>query len=278
MSTNKDTETLKTECKLPDALLSYLEAKAKNHTHFKMYSTLSSLKYKMEEESLFLSTGTNWNDIPDKEAFNPEGADYVRFGACFSFSHSESVAMWMLYGGLHKDGVMVDFKKDNIIACMNTERVILGIWDNQKFFPVTELDKSKCRFQLIDILYTGDSKKFSDCYYIKRSSETHHVEKSLIDSVNCFKKNLPWNYENECRLVLTVDSNYITDSSINSAQIRLPKAYDRLLSEKRIFMAPNFDPKLDADGFRPSTLSDNIDWNLCHNCKGKTTDNGTDPS
>lgn len=94
------------------------------------------------QESLFLSTGGNWNDIPDRISFNPPGANVIRFGACFSVSESESVAMWMLHGGLHKEGVMADFSRNQINSCLNTEYVALGVWKGREFSPIMVLDKN----------------------------------------------------------------------------------------------------------------------------------------
>lgn len=265
MGDNKEEKkTLKTECSSPEALVSYLEHKANNHRYFKKYCTEESLNYMIEQKSLFLSTGKNWNDKTDKKQFNPDTADVLRFGGCFSVSQSESVAMWMLYGGTKRRGVMVDFTKEEIKACLNSENVALGIWEGNQFKKVGDsIDKSKFSIQLIDILYVGESKNDSNnYYYVKRSNETHHVEKNFIDSMDCFKKILPWNYENECRLVLTIDKKHITKQGINSAKIELPATIDKPFD--RIYSSPNYAGN--NKEFLTSHLSAKLDWDLCKEC------------
>lgn len=259
-------QSLKTESVSSIRLLKYLEGKARNHVNFKMYSSLTSLKYRRNSEALFLSKGGNWNDVQDRNMFNPHYSNYVRFGACFSFSRSESVAMWMLYGGTKREGIMVDFKQAHMKRILNEiESVDYGVWQAGGFLSKGKLNKKDFSLNLMDVLYISESQD-PQSYRVKRSDETvPAVNKKIIDHQTFIKKSDAWSYENECRLIVSVPYNKIIGNGlINSIRISIPSIYDDLINERRIYMAPNFSGNMPK--FQKSALTGGVDWNLCSDC------------
>lgn len=81
----------------------HLREKGKNHTNYKIYSYGTRITDIIDETTLYLSDGQRWNDRIDRDNFCRKDQPR-RFARCFSFSKSENVAMWMLYGGMKKMG------------------------------------------------------------------------------------------------------------------------------------------------------------------------------
>ena len=130
-------------------LYDFLCYKAANHTHFKMYSEEDIIDSIIEEGALFIGDGQNWNDVNDKK--NLQSDNQKIFAKCFSFSKSESVAMWMLYGGIKHKGAMIDLRKEDINNLLSAPEISLGKWvdkDNN--------DKIK-EFQVIKTLKRSDN-------------------------------------------------------------------------------------------------------------------------
>jgi len=264
---NKENESLKTECITPSRLSAYLSSKSLGHTCFKVYTTQKSLDYRVQEDALFLSTGGNWNDTRDRDAFNPQNGESLKFGACFSFSKSESVAMWMLYGGVQHTGVMIDYRQRHMKQILsNTELVHLGVWDRDMdcFIPIQAIGKDQFQFRLMDILYMSYTEGLSTGCQIWRSDETIKLPNiKIIKEANCLTKTSPWRYENECRLILTVPRNILKDSKINSAKITLPGIYSELFDEGRVYASPEYQG---SHSLTKSALESQIAWDLCYSC------------
>lgn len=100
-------------CKSSEQLLGFLKAKAKKHQSLKSYGTENALVPIVRDGVLRLSDGSNWNDKYDSEQFNTKRNEKINFGKCFTYSKSESVAMWLIYSknSTTNCGLMIDFKK-----------------------------------------------------------------------------------------------------------------------------------------------------------------------
>lgn len=79
-------------------VLSFLADRGGMHREYKHYATRARIAGILGGGALYLTDGTSWNDKYAREHFNPSFMSTKRFGACFSASSAESVAMWMLYG------------------------------------------------------------------------------------------------------------------------------------------------------------------------------------
>ncbi len=256
-------KSLKDVCNSAVELEAYLISKADNHNCYKTYSTVNRVQSWLDENYIYLDDGSGWNDVNDRNLFNSYRGNIKQFGRCFSFSKSESVAMWMLYGGLQKKGAMLEFSQKAMRELVNnTKQVVLGNWINHRFIPVVTLTEGQFRLFLKDILYIGD--RDSRGVYIKRSDEAvKDAPPTVIDQLERCTKHSAWSYENECRLILSVDKGLLANyPPASSAQVSLMD-----LAEKQKYLttycAPNFEG---TKPYLPSRISGIIDWNLCKEC------------
>lgn len=283
-SKDKENRTLKSVCEATDELQVYLKEKAINHHNFKHYvSDITRVNRIYREGVLFLTDGSNWNDPDDKKAFtdfNSGRIECKRYGLCLSFSKSESVAMWMLYGGMQKKGAMIDINLRNIKQLLdqsNRPQVELGYFEKEEWNTVKRLNANEYKVELTDILYYDTNKKVDKehelKYDIKRSDEKCSCNQKVIDNAPLLQKKVwAWNYENECRLIVEVDKKSIsslTNSKISYARVEFPdKELFRKDVRERILLAPNFDEcNIVEDDFIPKKSTLKIDWDLCKNCE-----------
>ena len=283
-SKSKENRTLKSVCEATDELQVYLKEKAINHYNYKHYvSDIDRIYNIYHEGALFLTDGSNWNDPDDKKAFtdfNSGRSECKRYGLCLSFSKSESVAMWMLYGGMQKKGAMIDINLRNIKQLLdqsNRPQVELGYFEKEEWNAVKRLNANEYKVKLIDILYYDTNKKVDKehelKYDIKRSDERCACNDNVIDNAPLLQKKVwAWNYENECRLIVEVDKKSIsssTNSEFSVARVEFPnKELFRKDVRERILLAPNFDESSIVKGdFIPKKSALKIDWDLCKNCK-----------
>ena len=260
---------LKNACYTMQELEMYLATKAKNHKCYKTYTVSERVQSWMESDCFYLDDGSRWNDIYDRETFNSLQSDVKRFGRCFSFSKTESVAMWMLYGGMKKKGAMLEFSKKGMGELIRaTTYVELGNWVDNRFNSVITLQKDQFDLALKDILYTGDID--ANAIYIRRSDESYkNAPIDVVQQLRYCVKSVAWSYENECRLILTVDKNVIpNNSSVTSVRIPL-KGLLKDTTKARIYCSPNYRGKKE---FSESKISGEIDWDLCYGCNGTSGD------
>ncbi len=254
--------SLKTVCQSSSLLDSYLEEKAANHNCYKTYSNSDRIQAWLDTGFFYLDDGSRWNDVHDRSTFNSEDAPVKRFGRCFSFSRSESVAMWMLYGGMRKKGAMLEFSKKQMRTLIeSTDVVQLGNWEDNVFVPVITLRRGEFSLQLKDILYVGESDKG---IYLRRSSESvEGAPYSPTADLRHSVKTISWSYENECRLILTVTKDILPGKSVSSVRISLAPLLSAKETTPAVYRAPNYQG---VSTYRPSQLSGEIDWDLCWDC------------
>lgn len=243
-------------------LKKYISDKAKNHKNFKYYSKSERISNILKNHSIYLSNGKNWNDKIDKEQFNNKNNKYVNFGLCLSFSKTENVAMWMLYSG--NDGCMIDYSPKTINAILEAQQIKLGCFDKKSnnFECMQELKKGDYEISSFDIIYYSDAKDVHK-YYVKRSEETNkEFPRDLINQLSYQKKGLAWSYENECRIVVSVKREIISDPKIDTVSIEFPEEFVSGL-KCRTYDSPNAVVKKYED----SSLKTKINWDLCRECK-----------
>ena len=257
-------ELLEQACQSPEKLLSYLEETARKHLHYKCYTKYAFLKNWIEEKGLFLDVGDGWNDVEDRERFIAANPDGTNFGKCFTFSKSENVAMWMLYGGLHQSGVMIDYAAMELHELVDSiKEVELGYWNGDRFECKEVLHEGEFTPIFTDMLYCA--REENGQYTVKRSdARCEHVPTSCIQELGWRQKSFPWAYENECRLLISVNRKF--GKEIKTACIRAEKLYRATEQKERIYRAPN---SIRSE-FKPSTLQARMDWTLCDNkCMNK---------
>lgn len=260
-------------------LESYLIQKANNHKNYKYYSSKKAIQSICDNHSILMSDGSDWNDRHDRDRMKShEGMRH--FGFCFSFSASENVAMWMLYS--QDNGCMIDFDDDAIKGITNPYEVKIGELTANGFVPIDTLNvrESGIRITLSDIIYVGRAKCTEDnerfCY-VRRSGETNKLfDRSLIGDDFMFQKGLPWFYENECRLIVSVPEDMLSHPK---RTLRLQISFDethikRLYDKKRIFNSPNVEQITNDDFYGKNTdsrLTNEVSWNLRSQFCSKST-------
>lgn len=270
-------------CKCPHSakeLFDYLEIKGNNHKNYKYYAKRNYIETILRAHTIYLSDGSNWNDVEDKKRLNHPNSSFVNYAMCFSFSKSENVAMWMLYS---KDsGCMIDFTKEIIRDIIETDNLQIGSFVCGEFVPVKTLTHQQFKIALFDMIYYEKQnnkivKQYKQeqneqtFYYIKRADEVNrNFEANTIDEISYQKKRLAWSYENECRLVVSIDKKQIYANQCNVNQcnvvaIEFSESYIKKLMS-RVFDSPNTSK---SSIYRSSALQGKINWNLCSDCKIK---------
>lgn len=244
----------------PASLLSYLKERGRNHNHFKYYGTYDTISKIVDKRHLLLSRGLNWNDTDDRRRFQTSLPGYVRFGTCLSFSVSENVAMWMLYGGTQRDGAMIDLRRADITAMMGLQEFELGHMGPTGFVREATFSEG-CSLYPIDVLYVGENDDGAT-FAVRRSDESLRAQKVSPAFDGVLTKSYPWLYENEVRLVLDVPAGSVKDS-MTHAWIPLGRSSEGLL--QRAYLAPN-STRAD-DSYQRSRLQGRIDWDICRGCE-----------
>jgi hypothetical protein len=263
-----------------EEFLPYLQEKASNHHSYKMYNQIDVVNSTIDNKALYLSTGNDWNDVVDRNNFNNDKLTMLNFGRCFSYSTTESVAMWMLYGGMKHKGAMIDFDKSSISEILrNTKQIRVGFFENKEFHSLRELTKQEFEIELIDVVYV--EKKDSDVI-IRRTKDDVWKLTDFKDfgkriqnneKYTFIHKSKAWDYEQECRLIISIRKDILLGvddyDKINKVEINLQNI--NLKNTRRIY-APNIsedeykkDPEF-AKAF-PSALRKEVNWDLCNGCK-----------
>lgn len=249
------------EIKNENELLHYLKESALKHTYYKIYSKYDRIENILNTHAVYLSKGEKWNDIEDKKALNNDKYEQTNFAICFSCRHSEDVAMWMLYSG-KSDGCMVDFRKDVIKSLLSSDKIVLGQFCGKKFKGLTELTKNQFDIYLSDIVYYKKDKN----YNLKHSNDKLNSNFESLDFLKYFKKKRPWIYENECRLVVTVDKSIIPEGT-STVKIEFDKG---LVNKDKIVTFKSPTAKNTNINYSNSKLENDIDWDLCYDCNKKS--------
>lgn len=241
-------------------LENYLSEKAQNHSYYKYYSKRNYIETILTTNAVYLSDGKNWNDTLDRNNFMNSDKLYHKYALCLSYSKSESVAMWLLYSG--NDGCMIDYNSKIINCILNTESIILGCFENGEFIEKEFIGKSDFKIELTDIVYYGkDKNNSSDSYYVKRSDEvSQEFSKGLIDKIRSKKKKISWSYENECRIIVSINKNAVKEKYSN-IKIPLPADCNKIMTDKT-YDSPNYE----GNNYRESSLKEDLNWDLCRSC------------
>ena len=258
MSIETNVENLQSCSSDFDSLFNYLKKKGRNHNNYKSYSSIGRVVDIRDSKKLYLSTGYDWNDISDRNRFNSDDYGVLHFGKCFSYSTDESVAMWMLYGGIDKRSGMIDFTKKGMQGILSIPQIEFGYSDGDRGFVVEKtLTSDSFDLYCVDIVYY---KARQNAYYIKRSDEHGSLDPSIFNRLSICKKAYPWQYEKECRLVCSVDKKLLSNDCY-VARIDLD-GLDLGKSLEKTYHGPNF-PSIDTYNTLPSSLDNSIDWSLC---------------
>ena len=223
-----------------EKLKNKLKEKGRNHKSYSFY--VESEYIDKSIEGIRLSTGKKWNDPIDVKNLKDE--ETVLFVKSFTFSKSESVAMWMLYTYTDNKGVLFKYKPKCIMDLLNSKnKQTIHIMNNDEF--VCEIQPEDYEIELIDVAYLNEE---DDNYVFKRSDNRKKIKKELFDNsynllqgkLDYFIKLYGWAYENECRLIVKVKKEFIKeyDENIDYHIILKPNCVKDNLS---IISSPNYE-------------------------------------
>ncbi len=246
-------------------LMDYLEKKARNHNNYKIYTEYSRVKNILSKKALYLNDGNKWNDKVDGYSFNSD-VNKKNFGCCFCFSKLENIAMWMLYGGLNNCGVMISFSKSDIKNILENKGTIeLGCFSDQCFHTIKSINKEQYEIKIIDILYYNFDKSVIKLKHADKTAELDNSEhnREQLDDLKFCKKTAHWRYENECRLIISIDKELVDSSEITTVKLPIEDTVDLCTIEKSIIRSPNWKGVFT---YEQSELTGKVDWDLRKNC------------
>ena len=145
-----------------ERLITYLKEKAKWHQCYRHYGSSDDIIRIKENKELYLTDGSNWNDLIDREQFNKGFTDRINFGTCFSFSQEESVAMWLLYAGRGRSGGMLCLSRYDLHKIVQRPDATLFVVEENQIIYKKKLDSSDFDIYLVDVLYENTKRKGSD--------------------------------------------------------------------------------------------------------------------
>lgn len=248
-------------------ILDYLSKKGGNRKNYRHYATRERVQKILDDSAFFLTDGSSWNDKYDKRKFNPEFWDLKRFGICLSAATTESIAMWMLYGGLDGNGAMINFDRSTLRTAMSEDYYDCGHFVDGKFEAVTTLPHEAIDFRLVDVLYFSDIRN-DGSRTIERVGEERKVSISseAFQHIEQIAKHEAWAYEAEVRLVATVHKDALLGNVSDNFAIRVPISVSESFVRNRVFDSPVATTR---GGFHDSALLGTVDWDLCSQCKFK---------
>ena len=261
MEKNEEQNPIRDHIQSAAELRHYLRQKAEGHNNYKAYGPFERIAAIRDNRSLYLGNGKDWNDIIDCEDFNRADCPHINFGKCFSFSGDENVALWMLYGGMDQRAGMIDFTKKGMQSILAAERIELGHFEKNVFVSHSTLQRDSFNLYVTDVVYC---KRNSNSVYIKRYNENAPtVQPEVLDELPECRKSYPWQYENECRLIVSVDRRSVPEDcdtvKIDLSGMELGKSFER------IYCGPNY-PSPVPENVKASSLTGKVSWNLCKNC------------
>ena len=134
--------------------------------------------------------------------------------------------MWVVYSkkkdGQFVRGAMIPFSKNmiNNIVNHNKNEIEYGSFIDGEF--KTKGKTKDFRLEICDVIYYDQNSKDNSLYDIKRGDSKTECKKEFIDSLPYVKKYYPWNYENECRLIVKIKSSEV-DNNVNAVKLVLPE-------------------------------------------------------
>lgn len=246
-------------------VLAFLADRGGMHREYKHYGTRARIAGILRGGALYLTDGTSWNDKYDREHFNPSFMSTKRFGACFSASPAESIAMWMLYGGMDGNGAMINFDRRTLQGAMGRKTYECGRFGaDGQFQCLTKLPADRLSLRLVDVLYFQNHAD-GNVTVGRPSLEggRHVMDGRAFNGIEQIAKHQSWSYENEVRLVATISKLDLVGKASHVKCVKIPIDFDDAFVAGRVFDSPVSD---DEGNYRDSELRGTVDWNLCSGC------------
>lgn len=248
-------------------IVEYLSKKGSNRRNYRHYATRKRVESIVDDSVLYLTDGSTWNDRYDKAHFNSSSSGWRRFGICLSATTSESIAMWMLYGGLDGNGAMVNFDKGTLSSAMSRDAYELGRFGEKGFEAEAVLEASDIDFKLVDVLYFSYSEDGTRVEVERVGEEKKAwIGAEAFEGVAQVAKHRAWSFESEVRLVASVSKLKLLEGASKATAIKIPLSLPDDFASTKVFDSPISDG---SGHFRDSELLGTVDWNLCSDCDYK---------
>lgn len=248
-----------------------LRTNALEHKNYKLYTSMEGTLSFLLDGYLTLSDGSKWNDCFDREQMKSRKT----YGACFSWSTRENVAMWMLYSmNKGKAGAALNFPASVLesIRAVDTIEIVKMPYGNEK--DVLKTIKKGIDFDLFftDIVYF-DTRKDSSWTTVSYLEKHEHVQSSILDHDRIYRKQYEWRYENESRLIVGPFDKILVEiermkKEIEGNEDERGKRYIALrikvpkykMMKNRVIRSPIYQGK--AFYGEPSALQGKVEWDL----------------
>lgn len=246
-------------------LLEYLASKGSRHAHYRHYVSRERAMSILDDCAFYLTDGSGWNDRFDAARFNPWFSSYKHYGICFSSSTSESIAMWMHYGGSDRNGVMIDFTSSILLQAISLDSYECGHFEDGRFVKVLDIDREEIDLKLVDVLYfrTDEDKDEVIVFRIDDDKQVSFSRREL-DGIQQVTKHDSWSYEKEVRLVARIDKISLHGKGSRATCVRIPLRLPEDFCDTRVYDSPVSDG---AGGHLDSHLLGTVEWDLCDGCR-----------
>ena len=250
---------LKEMVKSKESMASGLQNNGQSHTSYKLYTSMSRALAILNTGYLYLANGQSWNDGDDRKKMKAGGA----YAICLSWSTRENIAMWMLYSGDRgENGAMLNFPRGVLLSLLKTESIDLGCFEKSRFVAKKKCSKDEFEIRLVDVVYEDVCKNKEK---VKLTWGDEHITASseVLDHNLVFSKDFSWEYERECRIVVTLNDKWkkiATDEKLTTVRLTIPQKELRKMTEDRLICSPVYSGDTSC-GMR-NRLDGTVEWKL----------------
>ena len=127
-----------------------------------------------------------------------------------------------------------------------------------------ELPADRLRLRLVDVLYFQNQADGNVAVGRSSLKEGRHVMSGrAFNGIGQIAKHQSWSYENEVRLVATIDKLDLVGKVSHVKCVKIPIDFDDAFVAGSVFDSPVSD---NEGNYRDSELRGTVDWNLCSGC------------
>ncbi len=202
-----------------DEIVEYIKNKENNHICYCHYSDIYGIDAILNSECIFASPIGMCND-KDEDSTEKKNIYCV----CFSALYSENIPMWYLYSGISGSGARIELKKSVFNKWKKDLKVC--VYDTKDKRKAREFDCSQCRVECGDIVYASVDEKDNGKYRLKYNNNVNNSlseseYKALLGKMLNFRKNIPWFYEKEYRILIDVDEKLLSKINKDCSRFKI---------------------------------------------------------
>ena len=239
-------------------LLGYLDRdtihnNGKEHKYYSHYKQRKLLVSSLNDEALYLTDGSKWNDKIDRDNFNNDKLNKKRYAFCFTYNTIENMATWIInaridnqdrrdnYGYDQNGGLLMKLPKKLLETIINNiGEVELGNFKNGIFVEKTSLNIKSLKIYLADIYYVENNKireHYTNETTVILGKKRYLINKKFYDETSFLSKADGWKYEKECRLIVEMNKNPIIEDC-HFLKIKLSKEIIKEIKDKCLIEDP----------------------------------------